>query len=342
MIGGAAQADIAILVISARTGEFEAGFERGGQTREHAMLVKSAGVKHIVVVVNKMDSVDWAESRFLEVKQKLEPFLKGVGYNPKKDVHFMPISGQKGYGLLEKIPDGVCSFYDGPSLVQYLDALPTIVRHIELPLRMPVSDKYSDMGSIAMGKLLSGSVKNGDKLILMPNNAKATVSDLLIDDIAADTAVAGDNVKIKLKGVEESDLMPGYVLCPVTKPCNVATVFDAQLAIIDYKSIIAPGFTCMIHIHNVIEEITFKIMICEVNKKTGKPDKEKARPKFMKEKQVCIVRLEVMGAVCLELFKDNPNMGRFTLRLEDKTIGIGKVVKIVDNKALGVDSGGGK
>jgi peptide chain release factor subunit 3 len=85
MIGGAAQADVAVLVISARRGEFETGFERGGQTREHAMLVKTAGVKKLVVVVNKMDdpTVSWSKERYDECKEKLLPFLKQCGYNPK-------------------------------------------------------------------------------------------------------------------------------------------------------------------------------------------------------------------------------------------------------------------
>ena len=85
MISGAAQADIGVLVISARKGEFETGFERRGQTREHAMLAKTAGVKHLVVLINKMDdpTVLWSEERYEECKTKLTPFLKKVGFNPK-------------------------------------------------------------------------------------------------------------------------------------------------------------------------------------------------------------------------------------------------------------------
>ena len=73
MIGGAAQADLAVLVISARKGEFETGFDRGGQTREHAMLAKTAGVKHLVVLVNKMDdpTVEWDEGRYNECRYTL-------------------------------------------------------------------------------------------------------------------------------------------------------------------------------------------------------------------------------------------------------------------------------
>lgn len=81
MIGGAAQADLAVLVLSARKGEFETGFDRGGQTREHAMLAKTAGVKHLVVLINKMDdpTVMWDENRFNECRDKILPYLKKLG-----------------------------------------------------------------------------------------------------------------------------------------------------------------------------------------------------------------------------------------------------------------------
>lgn len=85
MIGGASQADVGVLVISARKGEFETGFERGGQTREHAMLAKTAGVKRLIVAVNKMDdpTVAWSKERYDECINKIMPFLKQVGFNPK-------------------------------------------------------------------------------------------------------------------------------------------------------------------------------------------------------------------------------------------------------------------
>lgn len=113
MIGGAAQADLAVLVISARKGEFETGFDRGGQTREHAMLAKTAGVKHLVVLVNKMDdpTVEWDEKRYNECKDKILPYLKKLGFNPAKDLTFIPCSGLSGHGLKEMIDEKICPWY---------------------------------------------------------------------------------------------------------------------------------------------------------------------------------------------------------------------------------------
>jgi peptide chain release factor subunit 3 len=109
MISGAAQADVAILVISARKGEFETGFEKGGQTREHAMLVKTAGVQRLIVVVNKMDdpTVNWDKARFDEIQGKLSPFLRGTGFNPKTDITYVPISAYTGANLKDKVSKAV-------------------------------------------------------------------------------------------------------------------------------------------------------------------------------------------------------------------------------------------
>lgn len=113
MISGAAQADVAILVISARKGEFETGFERGGQTREHIMLVKTAGVSKLIVAINKMDdpTVNWEESRYNEIKDRLIPFIKASGYNPKTDVYFIPVSAYTGVNLKDRVPKSVAPWW---------------------------------------------------------------------------------------------------------------------------------------------------------------------------------------------------------------------------------------
>ncbi len=114
MISGAAQADVAILVISARKGEFETGFERGGQTREHIMLVKTAGVSKVVVVINKMDdpTVTWDKTRYDEIKDKLTPFIKSAGFNPKSDVSFLPVSAYMGHNLQVRVSKSVCPWWE--------------------------------------------------------------------------------------------------------------------------------------------------------------------------------------------------------------------------------------
>jgi len=330
MIGGAVQADVAVLVISARKGEFEAGFDRGGQTREHAMLAKAAGVKTLIVVVNKMDLLDWGTERYEEVKTKLSPFLKKTGFKPA-DVQFMPISGQSGEGLIKPVDASKCGWYKGPAFVPFLDALPRNSRDLEKPFRMAVADMYTDMGCWVIGKVTAGMVKKGQKLTMMPLERSIVVQEILNDDEEADVAVSGDNVKLKCKNIEESEVHAGYVLCMEGAPCSVGHVFDAQVMIMDYKSIICPGFQCILHLNTTIEEVKFKGLICYVDRKTGKPDKKKGRPRFVKEGEIAIVRIETTQGICMELFKTMQSMARFTLRDEGKTIGRGNVLKIVQS-----------
>ncbi|XP_021483779.1 eukaryotic peptide chain release factor GTP-binding subunit ERF3B [Meriones unguiculatus] len=330
MIGGASQADLAVLVISARKGEFETGFEKGGQTREHAMLAKTAGVKYLIVLINKMDdpTVDWSSERYEECKEKLVPFLKKVGFSPKKDIHFMPCSGLTGANIKEQ--SDFCPWYTGLPFIPYLDSLPNFSRSIDGPIRLPVVDKYKDMGTVVLGKLESGSIFKGQQLVMMPNKHNVEVLGIFSDDAETDFVAPGENLKIRLKGIEEEEILPGFILCEPTNLCHSGRTFDVQIVIIEHKSIICPGYNAVLHIHTCIEEVEITALISLVDKKSG--EKSKTRPRFVKQDQVCIARLRTAGTICLETFKDFPQMGRFTLRDEGKTIAIGKVLKLVPEK----------
>nr|XP_044995765.1 eukaryotic peptide chain release factor GTP-binding subunit ERF3B [Jaculus jaculus] len=330
MIGGASQADLAVLVISARKGEFETGFEKGGQTREHAMLAKTAGVKHLIVLVNKMDdpTVNWSSERYEECKEKLVPFLKKVGFSPKKDIHFMPCSGLTGANIKEQ--SDFCPWYTGLPFIAYLDNMPNFNRSIEGPIRLPIVDKYKDMGTVVLGKLESGSIFKGQQLVMMPNKHHVEVLGILSDDAETDFVAPGENLKIRLKGIEEEEILPGFILCSPSNLCHSGRTFDVQIVIIEHKSIICPGYNAVLHIHTCIEEVEITALISLIDKKSG--EKSKTRPRFVKQDQVCIARLRTAGTICMETFKDFPQMGRFTLRDEGKTIAIGKVLKLVPEK----------
>lgn len=231
MIGGASQADIAVLVISARKGEFETGFEKGGQTREHAMLVKTAGVKHLIVLVNKMDdpTVNWDVARYDEIKEKLTPYLKKCGFQLGKDTYFMPCSGFTGAFIKDPVDESVCPWFRGPCFIEYLDSLPTFNRTVNGAVRMPLIDKYKDMGTVVMGKIESGMIRLNDKLCVMPNKVKVEVTNIYCEEDETDSAICGENVKLKLKGIEEEEISGGFVLCDLKDTCQFARVFDAQV-----------------------------------------------------------------------------------------------------------------
>jgi len=235
MISGAVQADLAVLVISARKGEFETGFENGGQTREHAILVKSLGIKHLIVLINKMDdkTVNWSEDRFNECKDKLLPFLtKKLGFDPsKKDLTFIPVSGLTGAGIKDPVPCHLCPWYSGPPFIPYIDGISTIDRKVDGPFLLPITGKYKDKkGSVTvMGKVECGETRKGQSLVVMPFKTEVTVEGLWSNEKKVVSVGHGDNVKIRLKGIEENNLSPGLVLCHLTAPCTTGKVFDAQV-----------------------------------------------------------------------------------------------------------------
>uniref|UniRef100_A0A0N4ZP77 Tr-type G domain-containing protein n=1 Tax=Parastrongyloides trichosuri TaxID=131310 RepID=A0A0N4ZP77_PARTI len=329
MISGATQADLAVLVISARKGEFETGFDRGGQTREHAMLVKTAGVKHLIILVNKMDdvTVKWSQDRYNEIYDKLTPYLRKLGFNPKTDITYIPVSGLTGAFMKDRPAGNPCEWYTGPCFLDYIDnILPDIQRDYDGPSRCLIVDKFSDMGTMIIGKMESGVISKGQSMVLMPNKTPVQILQCLSDDIETDMVVSGNNVKLKLKGVEENDVLPGFVICSPDSLCATGRIFDAEVVILEHKSIIAPGYSCVLHIHSAVEEVTVKNVICTINKKTG----AKERARFVRQDEKAIIRFEASESFCMETFKNFPQMGRFTLRDEGKSIAIGKIVKVVE------------
>ncbi|KAL5114592.1 translation termination factor GTPase eRF3 [Pleosporales sp. CAS-2024a] len=337
MIGGASQADVGVLVISARKGEYETGFEKGGQTREHAMLAKTQGVNKLVIVVNKMDdpTVEWSEARYKECTSKLVLFLKGVGYNPKTDIAMMPVSAQTFTGIKERVPKDLAPWYDGPSLLEYLDGMQALERKLNAPFMMPIAAKYKDMGTMVEGKIESGIIKKENKYLMMPHRQMISISALYgeqEDEIPA--ATCGDQVRIRLRGVEEEDILPGYVLCSPKRPVHCVSQFEAQVVLLDLKSIMTAGFNCVLHVHSAQEEVTVSALLHKLEKGTGR--KSKKPPGFATRGMSIIARLEVTGtagSICVERFEDYPQLGRFTLRDQGQTIAIGKITKLITTEA---------
>ncbi|KAG5646619.1 translation termination factor GTPase eRF3 [Asterophora parasitica] len=340
MISGAAQADVAVLVISARKGEFETGFEKGGQTREHIMLVKTAGVSKVVVAINKMDdiTVNWEQERFLEIKEKLTPFIRAAGFNPKTDVTFIPVSAYTGINLKDRPAKGVAPWLDGPSFLEHLDHMPMVGRKLNAPLMMPVSEKYKDMGTIIVGKVESGLIKKNDHLILMPNRDEVEVSAIYNElEVEVPQALCGDNVRVRLRGVEDEDVTPGFVLTTPLKPIHAVRRFEAQLAILEHKSIICAGYSAVMHVHTLSEEITLPALLHYYDKATGR--KSRKPPQFAKKGQKIVALVETTAPVCVERFVDYPQLGRFTLRDEGRTIAIGKITKLIESGIEEVNEG---
>ena len=334
MVSGASQADVGVLVISARKGEYETGFEKGGQTREHAVLAKTQGVNKLVIAVNKMDdpTVEWSKERYTECISKLTNFLKGLGYNPKTDLTFMPIAAQQTLGIKDRVPKEIAPWAsEFPALLEYLDSMQALERKLTAPFMMPIAAKYRDLGTMIEGKIEAGVIKKDVKYLMMPNRAEIGLSALYgetEDEIPH--ATCGEQVRIRIKGVEEEDIYPGFVLCSPKRPVHCVSAFEAQIRLLELKSILSAGFNCVLHIHSATEEVTFASLLHKLEPKTNR--KSKKPPGFAKAGMNIIARLEVTGgagSVCVERFEDYPQMGRFTLRDQGQTIAIGKITKLI-------------
>lgn len=210
MITGASQADAAVLMVGAQEGEFEAGFAPYGQTREHALLAYTMGVKQIVCCVTKMDLVNYSEERFNNIQKDVSTYLKQLGYDTEK-VPFIPISGWTGDNLCkqsEKMP-----WYKGKSLLDNLDELKQPKRQSELPLRLCIQDCYEipDVGTVACGMIDTGVLRPGMKLQFGPVGIQAEVKSIEIHHKPLNEGLPGMNVGFCIKGVKASDIHRGMV-----------------------------------------------------------------------------------------------------------------------------------
>jgi len=343
MIMGASQADVGVLVISARKGEFETGFDRGGQTREHAMLAKTLGVSYLIVVINKMDdpTVKWEKSRFDECVVKLKPFLKSCGFFIKKEVKFIPISGLKGCNVKNEVSPDDCKWWkesckktenntNVPTLIELLDSLEMKDRKADAPVRIPVLDRYTDRGTIAMGKVESGTVRPGMKVTIMPTRNEFKVDSVWANETPVSAARPGENVLIKLSNCGTEDILKGFVICS-NPPCRAVNKIICQLALLDMPDnakIFTAGFSVIFHAHCCEEEATIS-KIFETTNRKGQVNKN-ARFAAVGMRVVCM--LDLARTVPVETFDDKPFLGRFTLRTEGKTIAIGKIMKLPPKK----------
>lgn len=143
---------------------------------------------------------------------------------------------------------------------------------------MPVSGKYKDMGTMIEGKVEAGQCKKGGNYILMPNKDEVSVSALYgetEDEIPG--ATCGDQVRMRLRGIEEEDILPGFVLCDPKRPVHCVAAFEAQIALLELKSILSSGFNCVLHVHSAIEEVTFAALLHKLEKGTGRKSKKPPR-----------------------------------------------------------------
>lgn len=327
MITGASQGDGAILFVSAKRGEFEAGIGAGGQTREHAFLAFTLGVGQMVVAVNKMDdaSVNWGEERYNEIKNEVGRMLKMVGFKVEK-IPFVPTSGWTGDNLVKKSEK--MAWYKGPTLIDALDMFEVPPKSMNKPLRVPVQDIYTitGVGTVPVGRVETGVLKEGDQVIFMPSNKKGEVKSLEMHHTRIPKAEPGDNIGFNVRGIARADVRRGDVCGHVSNVPTVAKEFIGQIIVIYHPTAIAAGYTPVFHYHTGQVACRFTELLTKIDPRSGQVVQEK--PDFLKTGDAAIVRIEPLQPIAIEKYTEFPELGRFAIRDMGTTVAAGVVKEI--------------
>ncbi|KAJ7499229.1 EF Tu GTP binding domain-containing protein [Mycena latifolia] len=344
MISGASQADCALLVVDASPGEFEAGFDRGGQTREHLILARSLGVAQIIVAINKLDQVQWEKDRYDEICALLRPFLVQSGFHPSK-TKFVPVGAMLGVNLATCEGDDakqLLQWYMGPTLVDLLDKLEPPVRDVAAPVRIPISNIFKGQGSgtSVAGRLLSGVVQVGERLRILPGDETAIVKSIEVEEENVPWAAAGSNLTLALVSVDPIQLTIGSVLCPPADPVPLASAFTARIIIFDVQVPIISGAMVELFHHSRDVPATISKLLATLDRTSGKVVKSNPRVVTKASSAEVQITLRATGPssnarpIPLEPYAANKAMGRILIRREGETIAAGLYLNLGSNLHL--------
>jgi len=341
MITGTSQADCAVLIVAAGVGEFEAGISKNGQTREHALLAYTLGVKQMIVAVNKMDSTEpkYSEKRFQEIVKEVSGYVKKIGFNPKS-IAFVPISGWHGDNMInatENMPwykgwkvERKEGNADGKTLFEALDAINPPVRPSDKPLRLPLQDVYKigGIGTVPVGRVETGIIKAGMVVTFAPANVTTEVKSVEMHHETLAEGVPGDNVGFNVKNVSVKDIRRGNVASDSKNdPAKESISFNSQVIVLNHPGEIQKGYTPVLDCHTAHIACKFSELLEKIDRRSGK--KIEDNPSKVKSGDAAIVKLVPSKPMCVESFQQYPPLGRFAVRDMRQTVAVG-VIKSVE------------
>jgi len=324
MITGASQADAAILVVAAGDGVMP-------QTKEHLYLAKVMGIAQIVVVVNKMDTINNDEKRFNEVKADVEKIMKGVGFDSSKTI-FVPVSAIADDATNIKTKSEKTPWYKGPTLIESFDSFSMAEKPTNLPLRIPIQDAYTitGVGTVPVGRVETGVVKVNQKVIVQPSGANGEVKSIEMHHEQMPKAEPGDNIGFNLRGVGKDQIRRGDVIGDPSDPPTVAKEFKAQIIVINHPTVLTEGYTPVFHVNTAQVACRFKKLLAKLDPKTGSVMQE--NPEFLKTGDAAIVLIEPTKPMVIEPVKKIPQLARFAIRDMGQTVGAGVCLEVTQTK----------
>jgi elongation factor 1-alpha len=339
MITGTSQADVAILVVAAGTGEFEAGIGKEGQTREHALLAYTMGIKQVIVAVNKMDSCNFSEERYNEIKTEVTNYLKKVGFDIKKNVFAVPYSGFKGDNLIEKSEN--MPWYKGDTLFDTLDKLTPPERLTDKPLRLPLQDVYkiTGIGTVPVGRVETGVLKPNTSVTFAPGDLVSDCKTVEMHHTALEEAVPGDNIGFNCKNIGIKDIRRGHVVGNTKdQPPKDTESFVAQVIVLNHPNKIQAGYCPVVDCHTSHIACKFDELLEKIDRRSGTV--MEAEPKELKNGEAAMIKLVPQKGMVVESFAEFPPLGRFAVRDMKRTVAVGIVKSITkrekkDPKAKG-------
>ena len=335
MITGTSQADVAILIIASGQGEFESGISKEGQTREHALLAYTMGVKQMIVCMNKMDTVKYSEERYTEIKKEVSDFLKKIGYNPEK-ILFIPISGFNGDNMIDRSTN--MDWYKGPILIDALDGVTPPKRPIKKPLRIPLQDIYKigGIGTVPVGRVETGIIKPGIIATFGPMGITTEVKSVEMHHEQLAEATPGMSIGFNVKSLSVKDLKRGYV-CSDSKndPARGTESFNAQVIVLNHPGQIQNGYSPVCDCHTAHIACKFDEILSKIDRRSGAVIEE--NPKSIKSGDAAMVKMTPSKPMVVESFSAYPPLGRFAVRDMKQTVAVGVIKEVIKK-----DHGAGK
>jgi len=315
MITGASQADAAVLVVAAPDGVM-------AQTKEHVFLARTLGVTQLIVAINKMDATEppYDEKRYNEVKEEVGKLLRMVGYKID-EVPFIPVSAYNGDNVVKH--SDRTKWYTGPTVLDALNALKEPQKPVNLPLRIPVQDVYSisGVGTVPVGRVETGVLKKGDKVIFEPAHVSGEVKSIEMHHQEIPEAYPGDNIGWNVRGIGKNDIRRGDVCGHVDNPPTVAKEFTAQIVVLQHPSAISAGYTPVFHCHTAQVACTITEIKAKLDPRTGSVKEQ--NPAFIKTGDAAIISVRPTKPMVIEKVKEIPQLGRFAIRDMGMTIAAG-------------------